>query len=172
MIISERTNFAMPRPPDPSALRRDRKDDPAWTRLTHRDPSAAVPEFPLADPSPRVLHWWEYHWKTPQADQWERGREHVTVALFCQVLSEAEKPNAPVTIHRPLKQLRDELGLSVDGLKRRRWHLPDDPAASATRPATVTPINGPAGRTRPRSSAKDRFNIIAAPPADDDKPPF
>ena len=87
------------------------------------------------------------------------------------MLTEAEKSNAPVTIHRPLKQLRDELGLSVDGLKRRRWHLPDVPAASATRPATVTSIDGGAKRTRPtgRSSAKERFRTI--PPAAPTLPP-
>jgi hypothetical protein len=74
-----------------------------------------------------------------------------------------------VTIHRPLKQLRDELGLSIDGLRRRRWFLPADPAASTGRPASVTPINGSAGPTR--SSAKDRFRRIDTAPADD-TPPF
>lgn len=159
----------MPRPPDPNALRRERNDDPSWLRLTPRDPAAAVPDFPLADPSPRVLHWWEHFWGTPQANQWEEGREHVTVAIFCQVLAEAEKPTAPVTIHRPLKSLRDELGLSVDGMRRRRWVMPDENVAAV--PATVTPI-----RSAPRGgSSRDRMRRRmgqSTTPADDDPAPF
>jgi hypothetical protein len=150
----------MPRPPDPNALRRDRPDDPAWTRLVHRDPAAPLPEFPLADPTPRELHWWADAWSKPQASEWEKRDEHLTVALFCRVLAQAEKPNAPVTIHRPLKQLRDELGLSVDGLRRRRWLMPDEQtgATAAGRPrtgATVTPISGAR-----RPSSRDRFRRI------------
>src|SRR4051812_43908231 len=114
----------MPRPPDPQALRRDRPDDPTWTRLKPRDPDALVPEFPLSSPTPRELHWWADAWRRPQATEWESNSEHLTVALFCRVLAQAEQPGAPVTIHRPLKQLRDELGLSVDGLRRRRWIMP------------------------------------------------
>ncbi len=160
----------MPRPPDPAALRRDRKDDAAWLTLSRRDPDAPVPDFPLDAPTPRELHWWDRHWKMPQATEWERRGEEVTLALFVRVLAQAEKPGAPVTIHRPLKQLRDELGLSIDGLRRRRWFLPADPAASTGRPASVTPINGSAGRTR--SSAKDRFRVTYTPPAADDPAPF
>src|SRR4051794_41434707 len=106
----------MPRPPDPLALRRDRKDDPAWITLSPRDAAAPVPDFPLDAPTPRELHWWADAWARPQATEWERHEEHVTVALYCRVLAQAEAPNAPVTIHRPLKQLRDELGLSIDGM--------------------------------------------------------
>jgi hypothetical protein len=59
----------MPRPPDPNALRRDRRDDPAWTTLTDRDPDAAVPDFPLDEPRPRDLHWWRDAWSRPQANE-------------------------------------------------------------------------------------------------------
>jgi hypothetical protein len=159
----------MPRPPDPNALRRDRNDDPTWPRLTPRDPAAAVPDFPLADPTPRVLHWWEHFWGMPQANQWEKGREHVTVAIFCQVLAEAEKPTAPVTIHRPLKSLRDELGLSIDGMRRRRWVMPDENVA-AVPPATVTPLRSVQPR---RQTSRDRVKRVApAEQADADRPPF
>src|SRR5206468_8378591 len=97
-----------------------------WTRLVPRDPAAAIPEFPLDAPTERDLHWWRDVWAKPQAVEWERRDEYVTVAMYCRVLAQAERPNAPVTIHRPLKQLRDELGLSVDGLRRRRWILPEE----------------------------------------------
>ena len=141
----------MPRPPDPNALRRERNDDPTWLQLTPRDPAAAVPEFPLTDPTPRVLHWWQHFCRMPQANQWQKGREHVTVAIFCQVLAEAEKPTAPVTIHRPLKSLRDELGLSIDGMRRRRWVMPNENVAAVS--ATVTPI-----RSAPRGgSSRERL---------------
>ena len=103
----------------------------------------------------------------PQAGQWEKGREHVTVAIFCQVLAEAEKPTAPVTIHRPLKSLRDELGLSIDGMRRRRWVMPDENVAAV--PATVSPIRAVEPR---RQTSRDRVKRATPPPADDDRPPF
>jgi hypothetical protein len=152
----------MPVPPNPLALRRDRSDDPAWTTLKPRDPDAAVPDFPLDAPTPRELHWWDLHWRMPQANEWARRGEEITVALFVRVLAQAEQPNAAVTIHRPLKQLRDELGISVDGARRRRWLLPTDPAVSNARPASLTPIDGGAKRARPAStsSAKQRFRTV------------
>ncbi len=146
----------MPRPPDPHALRRDRKDDPAWTRLTPRDPDAVVPDFPLDSPTDRDLHWWQDAWSRPQANEWERGEEHHAVALFARLMTRAEQPNAPVTVMRPLMQLREELGLSVSGLRRRRWLLPGDPLTTA--PGTVTPHRR--GAAASRSSSRDRFRRI------------
>ncbi len=175
----------MPVAPDPFALRRDRPGDPAWTRLTPRDPKATVPTFPLADPTPRELHWWAYCWALPQATEWENREEHVTVALYCRVITQTEAKNAPVTLHRPLKQLRDELGISLEGAHRRRWLMPNEGAAAKTAPATVTPINGRRARESSRPSAKDRFRrITSAEPfahdtdtdtdtdVDSDVPPF
>lgn len=144
----------MPRVPDPHALRRDRKDDPAWTRLTPRDPAAVVPDFPLDSPTDRDLHRWRDAWSRPQANEWEEGEEHHAVALFARLMTRAEQPNAPVTVMRPLMQLREELGLSVSGL-RRRWLMPDETSAPVT-PATVTPIS----RGTSRTSSRDRWRRI------------
>ena len=154
----------MPVAPDPFALRRDRPGDPAWTRLTERGPDAAVPDFPLTDPTPRELHWWADCWSRPQATEWENREEHVTVALYCRVLAQTEAKNAPVTLHRPLKQLRDELGLSVEGAHRRRWLMPNEGG-----PARAVPGAAPTPR-RPsspgRRSARERFTVIRPAEAD------
>src|SRR3954471_15943064 len=162
----------MPPAPDPNVLRRDRTDDQTWTTLAERAPDAEVPKFPLDNPTPRELHWWADAFQRPQATEWIKRGEELTVALFCRVLAQAEAPNAPVTIHRPRKQLRDELGLSVDGLRRRRWLMPGEKNAAAGaagrrsggtfRPgagftgATGTPLKPGAHRT-----AKERFNRTA-----------
>jgi hypothetical protein len=96
-----------------------------------------------------------------QATEWERHGEHLAVALFCKVLAEAEATGAPVTIHRPLKQPGDELGLSVDGLRRRRWLMPDDPSA-VSGPVTVTAIRDVASPGR-RPSSRNRFRRAGIP---------
>jgi len=142
----------VPRVPDPNALRRDRKDDPAWTRLTPRDPAAAVPDFPLDAPTDRDLHWWRDAWSRPQGTQWGANGEHQAVALFARLMTRAEQPDVPVTVMRPLMQLREELGLSVTGLRRRRWLLPGE----TTSAATVTPIRPGATTVRPSGRPSSR----------------
>ncbi|WP_100499633.1 hypothetical protein [Geodermatophilus chilensis] len=158
----------MPTAPDPNALRRDRKDDLAWTQLTPRDLDAAVPEFPLARPTERDLYWWREVWAMPQANEWEKTEEHHAVALYVRLLARSEAPDAPITAMRPLMQLREELGLSVTGRRRRRWLMPGEQTAASKaadrgRPGRVVPLHG-----RQRPSARDRFrNGYITPPAPD-----
>lgn len=151
----------MPRVPDPYALRRDRPDDPEWTRLTPRDADAVVPDFPLASPTPRDLHWWQDAWAKPQANEWAKNEEHAAVAMYCRLMARSEMPNSHVTLLRPLQQLREELGISVTGLRRRRWLMPK--VADPERPShAAAPRHGrPSARDRfGRSSVRDNFRIV------------
>ena len=167
----------MPPAPDPNAMRRDRPSDKPWVRLAPRPADAPALEWPLTAPSPRELELWGREWQRPQASEWLKHDEAQAVALFVRLLARAEAPDAPVTLMKYVREFRNELGISADGAARRRWLFPDDKAApSATvRPATVTPINGGAGRPRTRSSAKDRHRVVPTGQAavvDDDPPPF
>src|SRR3954452_20031324 len=105
----------MPRPPDPTALRRERKDDQAWIQLTPRPTDAPVPEWPLTTPSPRELELWAVEWQRPQANEWLKNDEVQGVALFVRLLAQAEKPNAPVTLFKYVREFRAELGISANG---------------------------------------------------------
>ena len=153
----------MPTAPDPNALRRDRKDDPAWTRLTPRDPEAVLPPFPLAHPTPRDLHWWSAVWAMPQANEWEKAEEEQAVALYVRLLARSEEPAAPITAMRPLMQLREELGLSVTGRRRRRWLMPGEQTGASTPAdrlpgrAALIPITG-GGSGRSSSLMRERLS--------------
>lgn len=145
--------------PDPNALRRDREGD--WLILTPR--TGPTPDWPLTtEAGIEELAQWERAWKTPQATQWERNGMEVEVALYVRTLCEAEKPNAKANLRTLLKQLQENLGLSLPGLARYRWRIAEDPAATAT-PSPQSPAARPA---RSRPSARDRFKVVP-PPTDE-----
>ena len=158
-----------PRRTSPRPQGRPRLDSPGRPRSEHPCPrfSARRPDAPRTALVAGLLAA-----TSAQANEWEKRDEHVTVALYCRVLAQAEAPNAPVTIHRSLKQLRDELGLSIDGIRRRRWVMPEGTNATNGRPASVTPIPRPyrAGRAiasrapRPRSASQPSPPARPAPP--------
>mgnify|MGYP003563919769 FL=1 len=64
-------------------------------------------------------------------------------------LTEAEAPGAPTNLGTLVKQLMEGLGISQDGLARRRWKIAADQVA-AQREASE-----PAGQ-----SARDRFKVV------------
>ncbi len=173
----------MPAVPDPHALRRDRPSDRAWTRLEPRPADAPVPDWPLTPPSDREMELWTSEWRRPQATEWLKNGEAQAVALFVRLLARAEKPDAPVTLIKYLREFRAELGVSADGAARRRWLMPDADKHNG-RPASVTSLPG---GSRTRSSAKDEFAQVNTSrprtgsrarwadkviPAADDTPPF
>jgi hypothetical protein len=147
--------------PDQNALRRDRPSDPAWTQLTPRAADAPVPEWPLTEPNARELELWRREWQRPQANEWIKHDEVQGVALFVRLLAQAEKPNAPVTMQKYIREWRHELGISANGCATRRWKMP---AAGQT--ASVTQLRS-VEQPR-RQSSRDRVKR-AAPT---DPPPF
>lgn len=147
-------------PPDPNALRRDRADDQAtWTPL--QPYTGPVPEWPLAIPAiDAELHYWNREWKRPQATKWlELGLE-LQVALYVKWLVRSELPNAPANLSTSILRIQDELGITISGLLKHRWVMPDvahtepeeTPAPKASKPA------GPR-----RGSSRDRM-LRAVPP--------
>jgi hypothetical protein len=151
--------------PDPNALRRDRPSDPAWTQLVPRAADAPVPDWPLTEASPRELELWAREWQRPQADQWIANDEAQGVALFVRLLAQGEKPGAPVTIHKYLREWRHELGISANGAATRRWKMP-----AAGQANSVTPLRAVEPR---RQSSRDRVKrTLPTEQATRDKPPF
>lgn len=137
--------------PDPNALRRDRKSDQAgWVTLPAEGRKGDPPEWPLSEASPRELTLWSREWKRPQAVQWEATGAEVEVALYVRRLVEAEKPSSPANLSALVKQLMESLGISQDGLARRRWRIAPD-EVGAKREASAKPA---------RKSARDRFKVV------------
>ena len=126
-------------PPDPNALRRDRKSDQAgWLNLPERRGGEA-PEFPLVDPSERELRVWADHWSLPQAHEWGRQNLEYEVGLFVRTFCEAEQPGAAANLRTLVKQQQEVLGLSLAGLHRMRWkvggEIPTEAPAPSKQPA-------------------------------------
>jgi hypothetical protein len=143
-------------PPDPTALRRDRKDDQAsWRDLTPY--TGPVPAWPLpGDIGPAEVDEWARLWRTPQATVWAEEHTEVDVALYVRAFILASLPGAKVDQLKLVRMLRDDLGLSPGSALRKRWRIADD---ATEIPSAATAPTRPA-RTRP--SARDRFRVIPA----------
>lgn len=130
--------------PDPLALRRER-DGGDWVSLSEgRD--GPVPAWPLTDPSERESALWESEWVRPQAVMWERNGLELEVALYVRAVAIAEDVEAPTNARTLVRQLREDLGLSLTGLHRHKWRL-DSP--------TETRATGKA-----KTPARSRFSVV------------
>lgn len=142
--------------PDPNALRRERKEDQAgWVTLP-AERTGPLPDWPLSiAASPAEAAHWEASWRKPQATQWEAMGLEVEVALYVRSLGEAELPGAAANLRNLVKQLQENLGLSLVGLQRHRWKIAGSaPAATASAPTSA------ARPSRGRSSARDRLKVV------------
>jgi len=113
----------MARIPDPNALRRDRKDDMAWTVL---DPSGKVeptPDWPLVEPSDRELELWGSIWKRPQSLLWQQYLREFEVALYIRRLSEVELRNAIASLHTLLIRQMESLLLTTPSMYKAKVRI-------------------------------------------------
>lgn len=140
--------------PDPQALRRDRKSDPAWTELPAEGRKGRAPAWPLVKATARERALWSSLWKLPQAVEWERNHLEMTVALYVRRLAEAELPGSKVTLSTLIRQLGDGLGLTAPGMASLRWRIAEPEKKS-----------GPAPRGRGTSSSSNpsraRLELVA-----------
>ncbi len=138
-------------PPDPNALRRDRKQDKdGWTTLPART-DAPAPDWPLADLEmyldddegsnaaerhERELAVWAGLWATPQATAWRRMGWSTEVALYVRLVVCAERTAHTKTLAEA-RMWSDRLGLNPAAMLRNRWRVADDEVAAArsARPA-------------------------------------
>jgi hypothetical protein len=116
-------------PPDPNALRRDRRDDRAqWVHLPAAGRPGPAPAWPLIRPTKREKALWAAEWARPQAIMWERNGQAIEVALYVRTFARAEAPGAPVDCRRLVRQFMDGLGITGVGLRTARWVIEDEAA--------------------------------------------
>ncbi len=121
-------------PPDPNALRRDRKDDQGeWLDLPAVGRQGDTPDWPLSEAGEWELKFWEREWRRPQAVQWERNQQFEEVALYCRALADAQLPDAKTPSRTLVKQMMENLGISLPGLMRNRWRIIGGDIAEATK---------------------------------------
>ena len=137
--------------PDPNALRRDRKDDAAgWTVLPAFSSVSAVPVWPLAGLAPREEDLWAKHWAMPQSVLWLKNGLELQVAMYVRTFVEAEVPGAPTSTRTLLKQLANDLLLTLPAMLAARVRIADDEVAEKRAELKVVS----------RSSARDRLKAL------------
>lgn len=144
-------------PPDPAALRRDRKSDGEWTVLPAEGRAGDPPAWPLTEHevatwAGRELELWRRLWATPQAVQWDRMGQALEVALYVRRLVEAEQPGAAANLATLVRQMADALGLTIPGLRVNRWKIAVDQVAEKRQQTEAPKSEGP--------SARDRFKVV------------
>lgn len=138
-------------PPDPNALRRDRKSDAAgWVTLPEEGRKGRVPKCPSVAPTKTELDLWAEVWKLPQAVEWERLRLHREVALYCRAYDQAMNGVEVKAADRTLvRQLADSLGLNTAGMARNRWRI-----------GTPEPVAVDDGAEPGFTPARERFTVV------------
>lgn len=135
--------------PDPNALRRDRKDDAAWTTLPADGRKGSVPVWPLLEADPREMQLWEEFWKKPQAVLWEQNQQFFEVALHIRTFFEAERPDASSALRTLVRQQADALLLTIPAMHAARVKIAVDEVA--VKRAEQVPA---------RLSARDRLKAV------------
>lgn len=139
-------------PPDPTALRRDRKTDGEWTILPVEGRRGPAPKWPLTRISTRETELWRTLWGRPQAVAWEKIGQEFEVALYVRRLAEAEQPESSVSLSTLVRQMADALGLTIPGLRVNRWKI------AANQVAVKRAERDPDEVVKP--GARDRFTIV------------
>ena len=134
-------------PPDPSALRRERKDDGGWVTLPREGRDGPAPSWPLSRATKREEELWAAEWARPQAVVWEENGQELEVAMFVRSVRLAEVPSAPTNARTLVRQQMDSLGISIPGMQRLKWRIGEAPVR-AEREATDEP------------SAKERLKLV------------
>lgn len=132
-------------PPDPNALRRDRRQDKdGWTNLPAEGRVGDPPPWPLAalevDPendaaaawsmerAERELDVWRTLWATPQAVVWARLGWTLEVAMYVRLVVKAER-TAETKALAEARMWSDRLGLNPAAMLRNRWRIAADEIA-------------------------------------------
>lgn len=136
--------------PDPSALRRDRKDDKEWLSLPAEGFKGVAPIFPL----PKILvynvYWvdkervreldegatearwdaetsmWDELWQKPQAAMWDALGLKFQVAAYIRAYLESTGPDSNAGLKTAALRMEAELGLSTVGMNALRWKFSAD----------------------------------------------
>lgn len=147
-------------PPDPNALRRNRKQDASgWSTLPAEGRTGPTPEWPLTEVRPREWDLWRTLWAKPQAVMWEKLGLDLEVGLFVRTLAEAEEPEPRSDAAKLAKQYMESLGLTGPGMLRLRWKV--GPVEQEAAPAEET-TEAPTAKKPRRKSARDRLKVVTS----------
>lgn len=138
--------------PDPNALRRSRPSDAAgWVILPSEGRVGPEPDWPLfPKASAREAQLWADLWCKPQAVMWEQMGQASQVAMYVRRFAEAEQPGASHSLSNHVRQLGDDLGVTVTAMLRLRWKIASD--ETAAKRAEKAPAK--------RSSSRDRLKVV------------
>jgi hypothetical protein len=144
-------------PPDPNALRRDRKSDQdGWTDLPAGGFEGETPVFPLCGVESglgdRESELWASIWRTPQAAAWSRLGWTLEVGLYVRLMVLAE--GGDVKAASELRQWSDRLGLNPAAMMRNRWRVVRDQVGER-RAASASAGRDAAGSMKDRLKALD-----------------
>lgn len=147
-------------PPDPNALRRERRDDKAGWRLLSADGrSGDTPDWPLGDAADGVpldhgveLGMWVRLWGTPQAEVWDELGWTMEVALYCRYMAMAQAGDMKAA--GEARQWSDRLGLNPAAMLRNRWKV-DVPQAAVSSGGKSEPAQRKSARERRLELVKD-----------------
>jgi hypothetical protein len=139
-------------PPDPNALRRDRKSDAGFTVLPASGRVGDPPPWPLTDPAPRESVLWAAFWAKPQAILWELNGQAFEVAMHVRCFAEAEKPGAPTAVRTLVRQQADALLLTIPAMHSARVRISVDEVRGKREAAPVA---------APASSSRSRLRAVA-----------
>lgn len=117
-------------PADPTALRRDRKDDKEWVTLPAEGFTGVVPAFPLAEALEAETAMWAELWEKPQAFMWSQLGLENQVATYVRNFLKATAHDAAVGWMTPVLRQEAELGLSTVGMGQLRWKIAVDELAA------------------------------------------
>lgn len=146
-------------PADPNALRRDRKDDKAWTDLPSEGRTGRAPSLPLPAANRLERELWGELWKKPQAVQWERLGLQRQVAAYVRAYIGSVAPDATAGLKTAVLRMEAELGLSIVGMNALRWRIVADELGQRRQARTTTVPSSVAAPAVP--SVRDRARAIA-----------
>lgn len=151
--------------PDPSALRRDRKDDAEWVTLPREGFMGEVPTFPLERISvydiyfedkkrvkvldqdatdslrERELELWETLWRKPQAVMWDRLGLTYEVAAYVRAFLESTSEDSNSGLKTAVLRMAAEIGLSLPGMHQWRWKFSEDELSARRAAAAVAAVD-------------------------------
>lgn len=137
-------------PPDPNALRRDRKDDAGWVTLPAGGFDGDAPAFPF-NGSDAELDYWSKLWAKPQAIMWSKLGMEFQVAAYVRAYLESVAKGASAGLKGAVLRMEGELGLSLPGMHSLRWKISEDELSDRRAETASAP-----------QSARDRLKALNA----------
>ena len=136
-------------PPDPNALRRDRKSDADWSVIPNE--GMAAPAWPLTEISERETELWAAFWLKPQSNLWDQNGQVYEVAMHVRCFAEAEQPGALTNLRTLVRQQADALLLTMPAMLSARVKIAGDDLKTKRVEAEVE---------SPRQSSRSRLRAV------------